>query len=71
MNASQNRLTGLTKELRAEWEQTKHYWNDAKSAEFEKRFLDDLFASVNQTVNHMDTLERILTRIHDDCASAA
>ena len=67
MSASQNHLTGLTKQLRAEWEQTKHYWNDAKSAEFEKRFLDDLFASVNQTVNHIDTLERILTQIHDDC----
>lgn len=68
MNASQNRLTGLTKELRAEWEQTKHYWNDAKSAEFEKRFLDELFTSVNQTVSHIDNLERILTKIHDDCA---
>ena len=67
MNASQNRLAGLTKELRAGWEQTKHYWNYAKSAEFEKRFLDDLFASVNQTVNHIDTLERIITKIHDDC----
>ena len=67
MNAAQNRLTGLTKELHAAWEQTKHYWNDAKSAEFEKRFLDDLFASVNQTVNHIDTLERTLTKIHDDC----
>ena len=67
MNASQNRLAGLTKELRAGWEQTKHYWNDAKSAEFEKLFLDDLFASVNQTVNHIDTLERIITKIHDDC----
>ena len=67
MNAAQNRLTGLTKELRAEWEQTKHYWNDAKSAEFEKRFLADLFTSVNQTVNHIDTLERLLTKIHDDC----
>ena len=67
MTAAQNRLAGLTKELRAEWEQTKHYWNDAKSREFEQRFLNDLFAAVNLTVNHIDTLERILTRIHDDC----
>ena len=67
MSASQNRLMSLTNNFRAEWEQTKSYWNDAKSAEFEKRFLDDLFASVNQTVNHIDTLERIITKIHDDC----
>jgi hypothetical protein len=70
MNACQNRLLTLTKELRAEWEQTKHSWNDAKSAEFEKRFLDDLFAGVNQTINHLDTLERILAKIHDDCGNA-
>ena len=68
MTGSQNRLAGLTKELRVEWERTKYYWNDAKSAEFEKRFLDDLFASVNQAINHIDTFERILTKIHDDCA---
>ena len=46
MTAAQNRLAGLTKELRAEWEQTKHYWNDAKSREFEKRFLEELMAGV-------------------------
>jgi hypothetical protein len=67
MTGSQNRLAGLTKELRAEWAQTKYYWNDAKSAEFEKRFLDDLFAGVNQAINHIDTFERILAKIHDDC----
>ena len=67
MSGSQNRLAGLTKELRAEWEQTKYYWNDAKSAEFEKRFLADLFAGVNQAINHIDSFERILTKIHDDC----
>jgi hypothetical protein len=67
MTGSQNRLAGLTKELRTEWAQTKYYWNDAKSAEFEKRFLDELFAGVNQAINHIDTFERILTKIHDDC----
>lgn len=67
MTGSQNRLAGLTKELRAEWEQTKQYWNDPKSAEFEKRFLDDLFAGVNQAINHIDSFERILNKIHDDC----
>jgi uncharacterized protein YeaO (DUF488 family) len=68
MTGASNRLTGLTKELRAEWEHTKSYWNDAKSAEFEKRFLDELLAGANQAVNHIETLERILKRIRDDCA---
>lgn len=67
MNASQNRLMGLTKELRADWEQTKQYWNDAKSREFEKRFLDELFAGVNQAMANIDSLERTLDKIRADC----
>ncbi|HEY9174083.1 MAG TPA: hypothetical protein VI136_17515 [Verrucomicrobiae bacterium] len=67
MNACQNRLNALTKELRAEWEQTKQYWNDAKSHEFEKRFLDELNAGVNQTITSLDALERVLSKVRDDC----
>ena len=67
MTGTSNRLMGLTKELRAEWDNTKQYWNDAKSAEFEKRFLDELMTGVNQAVNNIETLERILKKIRDDC----
>ena len=67
MSASQNRLIGLTNSLRTEWEQTKHHWNDAKSREFEQRFLTELFSSVNQTVAHIESLERVLAKIRQDC----
>jgi hypothetical protein len=67
MSASQNRLAGLTNNLRAEWEQTKHYWNDAKSREFEQRFLTELISGVNQTINHIESLERVLAKIRADC----
>lgn len=67
MTGASNRLMGLTKELRAEWDNTKQYWSDAKSAEFEKRFLDELLAGVNQAINNTETLERILKKIRADC----
>jgi hypothetical protein len=67
MSASQNRLAGLTNNLRAEWEQTQHYWKDAKSREFEQRFLDELFAGVNQTITIIESLERVLDKIRTDC----
>lgn len=67
MSASQNRLAGLTNDLRTEWEQTKHYWNDAKSREFEQRFLTELFSAVNQTINNIESLERVLAKIRNDC----
>lgn len=67
MSASQNRLVGLTKELAAEWANTKQSWSDAKSREFEHRFLGELFTGVNQAVTNIESLERILTKIHTDC----
>jgi len=67
MNACQNRLNALTRELRAKWDETRQYWTDAKSLEFEKRFLDELLAQVNQTIASLDTLERVLGQVRDDC----
>ncbi|HEU5069323.1 MAG TPA: hypothetical protein VFV96_02805 [Verrucomicrobiae bacterium] len=46
---------------------TKESWRDAKSLEFEKRYLEDLMAGVNAAVTNIDALERILGKIHDDC----
>jgi hypothetical protein len=67
MSESQNRLVSLTRELLVEWENTKQHWRDAKSAEFEKRFLDDLMSGVNAAVTNIESLEHILSKIHDDC----
>jgi hypothetical protein len=67
MIGSKNRLMGLTKELRAEWDQTRQCWNDAKSLEFEQRFLNDLLAGVNQAIANIDTLERVINKVRNDC----
>ena len=67
MNASQNKLMRLTKELSANWENARQYWNDDKSREFEKRFLNGLLSGVNQTIANIDALERVLNKIRADC----
>ena len=67
MTGSGNRLMGLTKQLRAEWDQTKQYWNDAKSREFEKRFLEELMAGVNLAVTNIDALDRVISQVRSDC----
>ena len=64
---SKNRLLGLTKELAADWAATKDHWSDAKSHEFEKRFIDDLMAGVTAAMTNMDTLERALNKVREDC----
>ncbi len=67
MKASGNRLAGLTKELRAEWQNTKSYWKDAKSQEFEHRYMEELLASVDRAVTVIEQLDKLITKIRSDC----
>jgi hypothetical protein len=67
MTAAQNRLTALTRELLAEWANTKQYWRDAKATEFEKRYLAELESAVNIAGANLEPLERVLKQIHEDC----
>lgn len=67
MNASGARLEGVTKELRAQWADTRTHWRDAKAEEFEKQYLEELFDSVEKTVNVIDQLDKLIERIKKDC----
>lgn len=67
MNASGARLEALTKELRLQWQQTKDYWHDAKSQEFEQKFMMELFPSVDRAVGVIDQLDKLVARIKKDC----
>jgi hypothetical protein len=67
MSAAQNRLAGLTNELKVEWDQTKYYWHDAKSMEFEQRYMNELIPAVNQAIVTLESLERILAKLRQDC----
>jgi hypothetical protein len=67
MKASGSRLAGLTKELRAQWADTKNYWKDAKSLEFEHKYMEELFASVDRAVTVIDQLDKLVTKIRKDC----
>jgi hypothetical protein len=67
MKASGNRLAGLTKDLRGEWQHTKSYWKDAKSQEFERRYMEELLASVDRAVTVIEQLDKLITKIRSDC----
>jgi hypothetical protein len=69
MNFSGNksRLVGITKELALQWEQTKNYWHDAKSAEFEHRYLEELRVGVDRTVLVLEKLDELLKKVKKDC----
>ncbi len=67
LNASKARLVAITKELSNRWDETKNYWRDAKSQEFEQRYMTELFANVDRTVTVMEKLHELLTKVKNDC----
>jgi hypothetical protein len=67
MNANGTRLSATTKELWRQWQQTKEYWRDAKSQEFERKYLEELLASVDKTVTVIEQLDKLMAKIRKDC----
>ncbi len=67
LSANKGRLTGSVRELSLQWEQTKNYWRDQKSAEFEKKYLDELFIFTDKTVVVLEKLDELLKKIRTDC----
>ena len=67
MNATGTRLGGLTKDLWGHWQQTKAYWRDTKSEEFERKYLEELRTSVDKTVGVIEQLDKLLAKIRKDC----
>mgnify|MGYP001769894653 CR=1 FL=1 len=67
MKVSGARLSGITKELRAQWQDTKSYWRDDRCQQFEHKYLEELFASVDRAVTVMEQLDKLLTKIKQDC----
>lgn len=67
MNANGTRLAGATRELWLKWQQTKSSWRDAKSQEFEARYLSELVATVDKSVAVIEQLDKLLSKIRKDC----
>jgi Cdc6-like AAA superfamily ATPase len=67
MNATTTRLAAVTKDLWAKWQYTRESWTDTKSLEFERKYLQELMASVDKTVTVMEELDKLLTKIKSDC----
>ena len=67
INASKARLVALTKELMRKWDRTREDWRDAKAGEFERNYLTELRASVDNAITVIDQLEQMTQKIRKDC----
>jgi hypothetical protein len=64
---SKSRLATVTKELYLQWNETKNYWRDEKSVEFERRYLEELFIGIDRTVTVIEKLDELLKKVRSDC----
>ncbi|MDR3459701.1 MAG: hypothetical protein P4N60_19910 [Verrucomicrobiae bacterium] len=64
---NKGRLLGLARGISLEWAETKNHWHDAKSEEFDRKFMRELSAQVNRSVTVMEQLEELLKKVRSDC----
>lgn len=62
-----NQIASLTKELQLKWQDTKTYWKDAKSTEFQRKYLDELQSTVDTTITVIEQLDKLISKIKSDC----
>lgn len=67
LSGTKSRLAGLTKELWLNWHDTRNFWKDAKSEEFEKQYLEELFLGIDRTITAMEKLDELLAKVRKDC----
>ena len=64
---SASNLVQAVKELSIEWQITKDYWRDVKSAEFEKNYIAPLPDHMVRALGVMEELDAILKKVRKDC----
>jgi hypothetical protein len=65
--AAASNLGQVLKDYIIQWQDTRNYWRDAKSAEFEHKYLEKLPGYVQITRNVMEEMDTLLSKLKRDC----
>jgi hypothetical protein len=49
------------------WDQVKNFWQDRKSQEFEKEYIESLPDDISAAVRVIEELDKIIYKAHRDC----
>jgi hypothetical protein len=60
-------LAQAVKDLAIAWEQTKADWRDAKSQEFEEKYIEPLPGHVRQAMAVIEEIDALLKKVRSDC----
>ena len=53
--------------MAVDWEQTRNYWRDVKSIQFEKDYLDQIPQQFARAITAMEEIETLLRKVRSDC----
>ena len=67
VHEGRGQLSKLMRDLSLHWHETKMNWQDARSREFEQRFLEPLEADLKTAVAAMDQMSGLLNRLYTEC----
>ena len=65
--ASAASLVQALKELKFEWERTQPYWNDAKSREFARTYIEELPDHISRAMTVIQDVDALLKKVRNDC----
>jgi hypothetical protein len=60
-------LSGALKELSLRWQETRAHWNDVKSREFDRTYLEKLPNDVGRAMSVMEEVGKLLQKVRRDC----
>ena len=67
LGSARTRLRGSLKELQIRWDEVRRSWDDVKSRDFEKQFLQPLEPRIRAAMTAMEKMEGILAGARRDC----
>ena len=67
LSGNKTRLMAATKQLSLKWEETTHYWKDAKSQDFGQKYIAQLRHHVDRALAVCEQLDQIITKVRSDC----
>jgi uncharacterized protein (UPF0335 family) len=67
LSANGARISALTKELANRWQETRDEWLDAKSREFDQKYIEQLVSNVDTAVVVIEQLNKLVEKIRRDC----
>lgn len=67
LGANKARLSESTRDLLFEWGHLRDGWRDARSEEFENKYLRELRADVDKAIGSLDEVEKLLQKMRREC----